>query len=64
MNSEYLTIKEVAEHFRISPSLVHVWINRGRIPFFKDTGIIRIPISGMLAFEIKNSHKPKQVRAL
>jgi excisionase family DNA binding protein len=42
MNTEYLTIKEVAQLLSVHPNTVRNWIKTGKLPVLKTGKIIRI----------------------
>jgi excisionase family DNA binding protein len=47
MNSEYLTVPDVAELFQVNPQTVRRWIWSGKLPHIKVGGTVRIPKSGL-----------------
>ena len=47
MNSEYLTVPDVAELFQVNPQTVRRWIWKGKLPHVKVGGTVRIPKSGL-----------------
>lgn len=42
--SEYMTIEEVARHFRVSVSTVRAWVRRGTIPALMVANIFRFKL--------------------
>ena len=50
MESEYLTVDEVAKRLRVSKQAVYNWITDGRLKAVRVAGkAIRIPVSSVLA---------------
>ena len=47
MNSEYLTVPDVAELLQVNPQTVRRWIWKGKLPYVKVGGTVRIPKSGL-----------------
>lgn len=50
MDERQFTVKEVAEHFRVSRQSVYDWINDGRLKAIKIGERIRIPQSSLDEF--------------
>lgn len=50
MDEKQFTVKEVAEHFRVSRQSVYDWINDGRLKAIKIGERIRIPQSALDEF--------------
>jgi excisionase family DNA binding protein len=47
MNSEYLTVPDVAELLQVNPQTVRRWIWKGKLPHVKVGGTVRVPRSGL-----------------
>lgn len=60
MNSEYLTVPDVAELFQVNPQTVRRWIWKGKLPHVKVGGTVRIPKSGL---DSMMTFKPDRVEA-
>ena len=50
MDEEYFTVKEIAEHLKVSRQAVYDWIYEGRLKAVKVGNRTRIPKSGLEAF--------------
>ena len=50
MDEKQYTVKEIAEHFRVSRQAVYDWINRGALGALRLGDRIRIPESALRAF--------------
>lgn len=50
MDERQFTVKEVAEHFRVSRQSIYDWINDGRLKAIKVGERIRIPQSALDSF--------------
>lgn len=50
MDEKLYTVKEVADHFRVSRQAIYDWINRGALGALRLGDRIRIPESALKAF--------------
>lgn len=60
MNSEYLTVPDVAELLQVNPQTVRRWIWKGKLPHVKVGGTVRIPKSGL---DSMITFKPERAKA-
>ena len=66
MNSEYLTVPDVAELFQVNPQTVRRWIWKGKLPHVKVGGTVRIPksgLDGMITFKSNHVKDSKSSQA-
>lgn len=50
MDEKQYTVKEIAEHFRVSRQAIYDWINKGDLRAVRLGDRIRVPESALLAF--------------
>lgn len=46
----YLTLKEVAELFKVKPRTVYAWVSDRRIPFERKGGLLRFRLDAVTAW--------------
>ena len=61
--SRYLTQREVADRFRVSPSTIKNWRDQGLLTYFQAPGSARVlyPIDAIEEFERQSIKKKKEV---
>lgn len=64
--SEFLTVEEVAERYRTSPSTVHHWVHNGTAPRSLRVGKRRLfPVEGLEEWEADRADdQPRHLRAV
>jgi excisionase family DNA binding protein len=55
----YLRVDEVAQQFDVTIRVVYYWVKRGKIPFTRIGGSIRIPVRAL-----RDGQVPLQVKSL
>jgi predicted site-specific integrase-resolvase len=63
VEKKYLTQKEVADRFRVTPSTIKNWRDEGKLVYFQTPGSTRIiyPVEAIEEFERRNTTQEKVV---